>query len=161
MRKRSKYKPKGVRIDTMAFVQSGFKKFDDVSVSVDLRIKNHAALEALRTGTASRDDMDILIGQGNMAEAFSRLRPDLGADWAIEIRAGQDALLAVIRRGVATNRFICRVDELMAINLVAEIHDAQLDQVNVKDMELAMDIIGKDWRSGKCRAIVIKEPEAA
>lgn len=162
MRKRSRYKPKGVRIDTMAFVQSGFKKFDDVSVSVDLRIKNHAALEALRTGTATRSDMDILIGQGNMAEAFSRLRPDLGADWALEIKTGQDALLAVIRRGIAAgDRFICRADELVAINLVTQIHDAQLDQVNVKDMELAMDIIGKDWRSGKCRAIVIKEPETA
>jgi hypothetical protein len=162
MRKRSKYRPKGVRIDTMAYVQSGLKKFDDVSVAVTLRIKNHAAMEALRTGTATRNDIDVLIGQGNMAEAFSRLRPDLGADWAIEIRAGQDALLAVTRRGVhAGDRFVCRADELVAINLVTEIHDAQLDQVTVKDMELAMDIINKDWRSGKSRSIFIKEPETA
>jgi len=159
MRKRSKYRPKGVRIDTMAYVQSGFKKFDEINVAVDLRIKNHAAMESLRTGIASRDEMDVLIGQGNMTEALSRLRPDLGADWAPEIKAGQDALLEVIRRGVATNKFICRADELVAINLVTQIHDAQLDQVNVKDLEMAMDIIGKDWRNGKCRPIIVKEPE--
>lgn len=161
MRKKSKYKPKGVRLDTMAFVQSGFKKFDDVSVAVDVRIKNHQAMEALRTGTATRHDMDILIEQGNMAEAFTRLRPDLGADWALEIRAGQDALLELTRRGVAINKFICRASELAAINLLMSIHDAQLDQVNVKDTELAMDIINKERRSGKCRPIVVRETEAA
>ena len=162
MRKRSKYRPKGIRVDTMAYVQSGLKKFDDVPVALDLRIKNHAAMNALRTGTAARSDIDVLIGQGNMAEAFTRLRPDLGADWALEIKAGQDALLAVTRRGIAAgDRFICRADELVAINLVTEIHSVQLEQVNIKDMEMAMDIIDKDFRSGKCRAIVIKEPETA
>ena len=54
MRKRSKYRPKGVRIDTMAYVMSGIKKFDDVSISIDLRIKNHTALDLLCTGKSNK-----------------------------------------------------------------------------------------------------------
>ena len=68
MRKKSKYRPKGVRLDNMTWVMSSIKPFDSVAVAVDLRIKNHAALEALRTGQATRNDIDILIGAFNMCE---------------------------------------------------------------------------------------------
>lgn len=151
---RKKYRPKGVRLDVMAYVQSGLKRFDDVSVAVDLRIKNHAAMEALRTGLAGKPDIDILIDAFNMTEAFRRYKPELGLDWATEIRSGQDALLAVGVRGAISGRFICKAEELVAMNLVMEIHDVQLSNVTVRDMELAMDIIDGDFLNKKVRGIV-------
>jgi len=151
---RKKYRPKGIRLDVMAYVQSGLKRFDDVSVAVDLRIKNHAAMKALQTGVANKDDIDILIGAFNMCEAFRRYKADLGDDWAEEIKVGQDALLAMARRGVKSGKFICKADELVAMNLVMEIHDVQLSNVTVKDMEQAMDIISSDFRHRKARSIV-------
>jgi len=151
---RKKYRPKGIRLDVMAYVQSGLKRFDDVSVAVDLRIKNHAAMEALRTGLANKDDIDILIGAFNMTEAFRRYKPELGLDWAKEIRAGQDALFEVGKRGAVSGKFICKAEELVAMNLVMEIHDIQLSNVTVKDMEQAMDIISSDFRHRKARSIV-------
>ena len=153
MRKRSKYKPKGVRLDTMDFVKSGLRNFDEMSIAVDLRLKNHLAIEALRTGQATTKDIDVLIGAFNMAEALRRLRDEYGQDWAKEISDGQDSLLTVSRRGLESSRFICRASELTAIRLVMEIHDAQLDKATVKDLEQAMDIVMEDYRNKRMRAI--------
>lgn len=153
MRKKSKYKPKGVRTDNMSWVMSSIKPLASISAGTDLRIKTHDAMDKLRRGVANRDDMDILIGALNMCEGYMRLRAELGRDWSVEIRAGQDALLAVARRGVDTNKFICKAPELVAINLVIEIHDAQLEQTTVQDLERALEIVEKDQRHGKARSV--------
>jgi hypothetical protein len=158
MRKRSKYRPKGVRIDTMAYVMSGLKKFDDVEVAIDVRLKNHLAMEALRTGKATKDEVDVLIGTFNMVEGLCRLNQKFGQDWSKEIREGQDALLTMSRRGVESGRFVCTVPELAAMNLVMQIHDAQLDSATVKDVELAVDIVNDDLRNKRAR--IIKETTA-
>lgn len=158
MRKKSKYKPKGVRTDNMTWVMSSLKPFKEVSAGTDLRIKNHDAMDKLRRGIADRADMDVLIGALNMCEGYMRLRDEFGKDWSTEIRAGQDALLAVARRGLTRgNRFVCRAEELAAINLVLEIHDAQLEQSTVQDMERALEIVEKDQRHGKARSVKEKE----
>ena len=161
MKKRSKYKPKGVRVDAVNWVLAGLKPFSTIAVGTDLRIKNHAAMDALRRGDATKADIDILISAFNMTEAYARLRPELGADWQDEIKAGQDALHAVGSRGAAVSRFILKAQELAAMNLVMEIHDAQLDQTTVRDMELALDIIDKEYRAKKMRPIVTKQKEIA
>ena len=153
MRKKSKYKPKGVRTDNMTWVMSSIKPFKEISAGTDLRIKNHDAMDKLRRGVADRADMDVLIGALNMCEGYMRLRDEFGKDWSAEIRAGQDALLAVARRGLDSNKFICKAPELVAINLVLEIHDAQLDQSTVQDMERALAIVEKDQRHGKARSV--------
>ena len=157
MRKKSKYKPKGVRTDNLTWVMSSIKPFKEISAGTDLRIKNHDAMDKLRRGVADKTDMDVLIGAANMCEGYMRLRAELGKDWSTEIRAGQDALLAVARRGVDTNKFICKAPELVAINLVLEIHDAQLDQSTVQDMERALEIVEKDQKHGKARSVKEKK----
>ena len=153
MRKRSKYRPKPQLPDPVTWVLSGVKPFSSVGYSKTLRIRNHDAMDKLRRGVATKEDIDTLIGAFNMCEGYRRLRDELGADWSEEIRAGQDALLAVARRGLEANHFILKAEELVAMNLVMEIHDAQLDQTTVRDMELAMDIIDKDHKTKKSRPI--------
>jgi hypothetical protein len=157
MRKKSKYRPKKNLVDPVAWVLSGIKPFSDVPYSVTLRIRNHDAMDKLRRGEADKEDIDTLIGAFNMCEGYMRLRPDLGRDWADEIRAGQDALLAVARRGVEANRFVLKAEELVAMNLLMEIHDAQLDNTTVNDMEKAMDIVNQDHRHKKVRHIKQKD----
>jgi hypothetical protein len=154
MRKKSKYKPKGVRLDNMTWVQAGLKPMTAISATVDIRIKNHAAMDTLRRGVATRDDIDILIGMFNMTEAFTRLRPEFGRDWAEEIRAGQDALYAVAQRGAAAGRFVLKGTELQAMNLVMELHDAQLDASTVKETEQAIDLINLEFQRRLMRPVV-------
>lgn len=153
MRKRSKYRPKGVRLDNMNYVKSGMKSFDEMEIAVDLRLKNHLAMESLRLGKATKEDIDMLIQAFNMTEALCRHHDDFGRDWEKEIRDGQDALLAVGRRGLESSRFICRASELVAMRLMMEIHDAQLDKATVKDLEMAMDIVLQELRNKRMRAI--------
>jgi hypothetical protein len=157
MRKRSKYRPKGVLPDPVNWVLAGMKPFVSVSLSADLRIKNHDAMDLLRRGDATVATIDVLIGAFNMCEAYTMLRPELGQDWSDEIRAGLDALHSVGERGVASGRFILKAEELNAMNLVMEIHDAQLQNTTVRDMELAMQIVEQEYRAKRMRPIKKKE----
>jgi hypothetical protein len=157
MKKKSKYKPKGVRADVMSYVLKGLQPFKTAEYSTTLRIRNHDAMDALRRGDATIADLDILIAAFNMCEAYAMLRPELGNDWKEEIGAGLDALHAVGRRGIESKRFILKAEELKAMNLVLEIHDAQLDNTTVIDMEKAMDIVTKEYRARRMRPIKPRE----
>lgn len=153
MRKRSKYRPKGLLSDPLGWVLSGMKPFTSAPLSSHIRIKNHDAMDLLRRGDATVATIDVLISAFNMCEAYIMLRPELGQDWKEEIKAGLDALHAVGRRGVAGGRFILKAEELNAMNLVMEIHDTQLQNTTVRDMELAMDIVDQEYRAKRMRAI--------
>ena len=69
------------------------------------------------------------------------------------LRAAQDALYTLARRGL-TSRFIVRGDELTAMNLAMEVHDAQLETVTVKQLEAALDFVNETVRLKKARSIV-------
>ncbi len=151
MKKRSKYKPKGVRLDNMAWVQSGLKRVDEVSASATIKIRNHDAMNTLRLGSATRAEIDIIINALNIAEALAQ--QGIGSDWMPELRAAQDALYTLARRGL-TSRFIVRGDELTALNLAMEIHDAQLETVTVRQLEAALNFVNETVRLKKARPIV-------
>jgi hypothetical protein len=151
MRKKSKYKPKGVRLDNMAWVQSGLKRVEDVSASATIKIRNHDAMNTLRLGTATRAEIDVLINALNVTEALAK--QGVGSDWLPELRRAQDALLTLARRGLKS-RFIVRADELTALNLAMEIHDAQLETVTVKQLEAAVEFVTETVRLKKARPIV-------
>ena len=153
MRKRSKYRPKGVIRDTMTWVQAGMKRVDAISAGTTLKIRNHDAMNSLRLGAATRREIDAIIDAMNVAEALSKR--GTGGDWLAEIQAAQDHLLELARRGVANDmRFIVRGEELKALNLGMEIHDAQLEAVTVRELELAMSDVMENLRLKKMRHIV-------
>lgn len=156
MRKRSKYRPKGVRLDVVSWVINGMKP---VTVATDeiltLRIKNHMALEVLRTGGGGKSDMDVVIAALNMTEALARLR--IGIELSDQILAGQDALYALAQRGARMGRFVFTGPELQAVNLAMEIHDAQLDICTVAELEKAVEIVKQELRSKRMRVIKMKE----
>lgn len=155
MRKRSKYRPKGVIRDTMTWLQAGMKRIDEISAGTTLKIRNHDAINSLRLGQATRREIDAIIDAMNMAEALCKR--GTGGDWLPEIQAAQDNLLALARRGVENDmRFIVRGEELKALNLGMEIHDAQLEAVTVRELELAMDDVMENQRLKKMRPIVEK-----
>jgi hypothetical protein len=154
MRKKSKYKPKGVRLDTMAWIKSGMLKAAQVgggSIILDTRIKNHNAIDKLRLGQADKDDVDILIQAFNVTEALA-IR-NIGEDFRAEIKAGQDALYNLGVRSVSLGRFVATGPELNAINLTMEIHDAQLDICTVAEMEGALDDVWDQIKKNKARRI--------
>lgn len=156
MRKRSKYRPKPQLTDPLTWVLAGMKPVLTAKEVMDnVRIKNHLALRCVVDGTATRKDMDILIEAFNVTEALCRVDASLGRDWSEEIKAGQDALLAMGRRGLAKgDRFVFTGPELNAANIVMEIHDAQLERCTVAQMEKALCEVVKDIRLRKARRVI-------
>lgn len=155
MRKRSKYRPKGVIVDTLSFVKAGLSRVGSISSGITFKIINHEALEAVRKGHGTRDDIDKLITALNVTEALAvNLR--YGEDWKDEIRAAQDALLELGRRGAETGKFILRGPELTSLNLAMEIHDEQLDACTVSELEKAHDVVKAAYRAGNVRTIIQK-----
>ena len=155
MRKRSNYRPKGVRVDAVNWVLSGMQPMRMHSEATMLRVKNHAAMKDMVEGRADRNTVDVLIAAMNMTEALSLVRAALGADWREEITAAQNALFAMAQRGVNKgNVFRFTGPELTAMNLAMEIHDAQIDNCTIKELEKAMELIAQTITHKKARAIV-------
>jgi hypothetical protein len=158
MRKQSKYKPKGVRVDAVNWVLSGLKPVVAHTEVLNLRTKNHSAMASMLAGTGTRDDVDILIAAMNMTEALSLTRGELGIDWKQEINAAQNALFTMAQRGLTKNRFLFTGPEMQALKLAMEIHDAQIEQSTIQDFEKALALVNQTILSNKARRIVSLEP---
>jgi hypothetical protein len=155
MKKKSKYKPKGVRFDNMSWIISGMKKVGTLpTAGVALKLKNHEALDSILTGQGTKEHVDVLISSVNMAEAMTRIRDDLGRDWAEEIRAAQDAVYSMGVRGYEKGSFLFTGPEMTAVKLIMDLHDSQLDDCTVREMEQALFIVEEELRLRKARAIV-------
>ena len=156
---RKKYKPKGVRLDVMAWVKSGMLPINKVDhAGITLKIKNHAALASITHGTGTRDDIDIVIAAMNVTEALAMLGK--GNDWRTEIRDAQEAILQMGKRGLAKgDRFLFTGPEMHAVNLAMDVHDAQLDECTVAELEKALQLVEREIRAKRAR--VIKEEATA
>jgi hypothetical protein len=150
MKKRSKYRPRDKLINPVAYVLESLKpvRHHD-GYLVDLKIKNHSAMEALTKGQAWRTEIDVLINMGNTTEALYRL--GFGEDYGDVVEQGLDALHEVGGRGIETGRFILKAHEMSHLNLLMELHDAQMEVITVKDMERASDLISKEFDQRKMR----------
>ena len=150
MRKRSAYRPKAQLPDPLAWVLSGFRpvatSHDEITT---VRIKNHAAILAVRSGKATLQDVDVLISAYNIAEALAELGQ--GADWLPEIHAAQAALKSAGER----SKYLFSGPELTAVNLGMEVHDDQLDHplTTVAMMQSAVDKVIKTIRSKKAHKV--------
>jgi hypothetical protein len=162
MRKKSNYKPKGVRLDNMAWVQSSLKKVGTLpTAGLALKLKMHEALAAMLNGTGTKSDVDALISAVNVAEALIKVRADLGRDWAVEIKAAQDAIHDMGVRCYKRDKFLFMGPEMSAVKVVVELHDQQLDDCTVREMEQALFIVDEVIRMKRARAIIPADKQTA
>jgi hypothetical protein len=153
MRKRSKYRPKHVLLNPMGFVLESISPVaSHTSFMLDLKIKNHGALETLTKGKAKHTDIDVLIAMVNMTEAFARL--GFGKDYSDVVRDGLQALRDVGKRGAVSGSFVLKAHEMNAMNTVMELHDAQMEVVTLKDMDAAIALVQEEYRLRKMTPIL-------
>jgi len=149
---RKKYKPKGVRMDALTWVISGFKKVAEVpDAGTKLMIKNHVSFDEIREGRGDTHHVDNLITMVNCAEALAKRQ--LGRDWLEEIRQAQDAIYAMAQRGVSGKSFVFTGEELKSVQTIVELHDEQLRNCSVRTLELALEDIEREFKSNKMRRI--------
>jgi hypothetical protein len=157
MRKRSKYRPRGMLANPLGYVlESMTPVTKHESFLIDLKIKNHGAMTNLTQGRATREDMDALIAMINFVEALYRM--GIGTEYKDVVQEGLDSLRAVGKRGVESGKFILKASEMVALNTAMELHDAQMEVITVKDMEKAFAIVEGEYRARKMRPIVEKTP---
>ena len=137
MRKRSKYRPRRVLLDTMAFVQESLTpvaKHDNYLL--DLKIVNSMAMASLMKGTATKRDMDVLVAMSNVVEALYEL--GFGRQYQDVATEGRYAILSIVYRAVERLRFVPTGEDIKRLNTLMELHDAQMDVITIADMERAI-----------------------
>jgi len=159
LRKKSKYKPRPVMLDAVNWVLSGMKPVSSVGDAiVVLKSKNHSALTEVVQGRGNRDQIDLLIAAINVCEAFAI--HGKGKDWLTEIKQAQDAIYNMASRGLDNEKFLFRGPEMQAVNLAMEIHDAQLEQSTVKELEEMTAYVTKQILLKRARPIVKSEHQS-
>jgi len=154
MKKRSKYRPRKIILDPVSWVISGMKPVSSSGEAIGLKIKNHQALLDVTQGKANRDSIDILIAAMNMAEALQIINPNLGKEYAPEIKAAQDAIYTMAKRGVEKDKFLFTGVEMQAINTGMEVHDAQLDTCTIAELESGIKYVYEAIKHRRARPIM-------
>jgi hypothetical protein len=140
VRKRSKYRPKPVLVNPVAYVIESLTpvtKHD--GFLIDLKIKNSGAMVALLRGSATKSDMDMLIGMSNMTEALQQM--GFGKEYKDVCVNGRVAILSIVNRAGKIGRFTPTGPEIQDLNLLMELHDAQCEVITVRDVERAMAVV--------------------
>lgn len=128
-----KHRPRAVH-NPVDFILSGLKRVDG-ELQTDLNARNHAAMQALVQGRGTRDSWDQLVGAINMANVLCE--QGIGNEYRDQMLAGRDALAQVRVRYDERGVFVFKADEMQAVNLALEVHDAQLEAARVVDIERA------------------------
>ena len=154
MKKRSKYRPRKIISDPVSWVISGMKPISSSGEAISLKIKNHQAMLDVTKGEGNKDSVDVLIAAMNIAEALYKINPDLGIDYAVEIKAAQDAIYSMAKRGVEKDKFLFTGVEMQAINTGMDIHDAQLDKCTIAELEAGIKFVYEAIKHRRARPIV-------
>lgn len=141
MRKKSSYRPKPVNPNAVQWVINGFTPARPVDVVKDLRIKNHLAMKSLVTGSGGVEDFETVARVANMSAALAIVREAWGRDWLPELKQAKAAIEDVRARGKRTGRFVFTGPEMVLVNQILEIHDQQLEECNVQEIEKAMALV--------------------
>lgn len=131
---RKRYRPKPVIADPVNYVVNGFKP---VLQSHALRVKliNHGSLLALTRGQGTRTDWEYICAALNVAIVLAE--QGVGEDYYDEIKAAMQAHAQCGKRYFKGQSFGYTGEQLNAVNLGLEVHDAQIDTVTVAQMEKA------------------------
>lgn len=142
MRKKSKYKPRLVLQNPLGFVLESLTPINKhENYLLNLQLKNSSAMERLLQGKANKRDMDTLIAMSNIAEALQLL--GFGTEYNEVCIDGRTALISIIVRATKIQRFTPTGLEIQSLNLLMELHDAQMDVITVKTMDAAVNLAKK------------------
>ena len=134
---RKKYRPRPVLRDPLGYVMDSVTYLNTNNFPiVDLKIKHSQAMCALLQGTAKKYDIDKLIAMCNITEALWEM--GFGKEYKEVFVDGKCAILAIVERATKHGRFTPTGPEIGMLNLLLQLHDAQLDVVTIKDMERAI-----------------------
>lgn len=146
MRKRSKYRPKGIIQDPIRYVIAGLKAPNQNAIE-KVQIVNHGSLYSLTHGTGTRMDWDNITAALNVSLVLCE--KGLGTEYKDDILNGMRAHNNCGIRHVKGKNFGYTGPELQAVSIALEVHDAQLPLVTVIEFERAHDEVVRRIAKGK------------
>ena len=159
MKKKSKYKPRPVRINAVEWVVEGVKPVLESGNNITMyRAKNHSAMTEILQGRGNLEQLSYLINSLNICEAYAIYGK--GSDWRAEIREAQDYVYDMACNALDTNKFIFRGHEIKAINLAMQIHELQLEQSTTNEFDKMAAYVIEKIVSKKTRVIKSKERQS-
>jgi len=142
VRKKSKYKPRQVLQNPLGFVLENITPITQhEDYLLNLQLKNSSAMERLLKGKATKKDMNTLIAMSNITEALQMM--GFGTEYKEVAVDGREALIGIIMRAVKILRFTPTGKEIQSLNMLMELHDAQMDVITVKSMDEAINLAKK------------------
>lgn len=147
MRKRSKYRPRPLLANPVAYAVESVTSVAEFDTYLDdLKIKNHMAMHALTRGQADRHDMDTLIAMANIMEAFRLM--GICTPLADEIAAARRAIIDIIVRAVKVLGFRATGPEIVALNTLMELHDEMMPGITCGQMDEAIRVAKRVIKNG-------------
>jgi hypothetical protein len=148
MKKRSRYRPKGVIPDPLSFTVTSSKllKEEYPQYVLELKIKNHAAMLALTQGKATLSDLNDLIQMYNAMDGF-RVTGITGIEH--ELNEAGKSLSAIAAR----DKKLATGPEIRAINTLLDYHDELFEHITVRQLHMAVNSVVKAIKSGNVRRI--------
>lgn len=142
VRKKSKYKPRHILQNPLGFVLENITPITQHEhYLVDLQLKNSLAMERLLKGKANKQDINTLIAMSNITEALQLM--GFGAEYKDVRVDGRQALIGIIMRATKILQFTPTGKEIQSLNMLMELHDAQMDVITVKSMDAAVGLAKK------------------
>ena len=134
---RKKYKPKPILANPLGYVVERMTTVADTEDYISsIQLKNSTALLSLTQGRATKHDIDILIAMSNIAQALRKM--GAGAEYTEVSIAGREAIISIAARARKYGKFISTGPEIVALNTLMELHDAQMELVTVQQLEEAI-----------------------
>lgn len=134
MRKRSSYRQRPALNNNLLYILTGNLPVTAAAETVTrVKVANHGAIDSLVKGKGTGTDIVALGHMLTTAEALAK--HNLGRDWLPELTAAREALDDLTMR---SGNFVMRASEIMALNIALEVHDAQLENCTIKQLEDAI-----------------------
>ena len=153
MRKKSSYKPRHIRVNTMAYVTEGIAPVSSrTSFYTTLNLKNMSALDSLGKGIATKLEADVVIEALNVCEAYCMM--NVGREYRQDVLNALSALQDVCVRSLTSDgKFICQGNEFELIKAGFEVHTAQLEVATVGSLEAAIKLVFSTLKAKRAKVI--------
>lgn len=148
---KKKYVPRRVIANPLAYVLQGVRPMEH-DKRTTLRIINHASLSALVTGQGTLQDWENVTGALNVASALAEI--GFGKHYVPDIHAAMKAHAECGARLTKHGKFGYSGPELQQVNHAMDIHDAQMDEASVSELEKAYELVLESQRKKQFVATV-------
>lgn len=163
---KKKYVPLERKLARARWKKEGKKTVDTHESAVDLRNQNHAAMDELVAGRGTREHLNVMLCMLNTMlaltseDAMGKKRAHaLGSDHLPEIRVANQAIFQVGMRAVRNGgRYLFTGPEIKAVNHALDVHDLQLNECTIAELEKANRFVDRCIASGAARKIPKPQP---